>query len=177
MQVTGGRDLADPNGWREACRDGAYSLIRWFYGDRVAVRSGVPYMQHIDDGLAILVELGASQEARDAFCLHPIVQGDQDLASNLRHLCEDTDIPAYTVALAVEYRSVANEFLSPKESHPGYDDPAAIRLSPLPEVNAMLLADKRQNYKDFKLHHDGTHPRSDRLHRYFQAWLARLESS
>jgi len=71
-------------------------------------------------------------------------------------------------------RLLANAFLSPNESHPGYDDPGRIVRSPLPEVNTMLVADKLQNYKDFLRYHRAGHPRADRLERYFQAWLTAL---
>ncbi|WP_437969795.1 hypothetical protein WMF04_11090 [Sorangium sp. So ce260] len=47
-------------------------------------------------------------------------------------------------------------------------------MSPLEEVNHLLRADKIQNYKDFLLHHRGTHPRRVELDRYFNQWLARL---
>jgi len=74
------------------------------------------------------------------------------------------------MALAMEYRSVANAYLSPM----GDREPAQIRLSPIEAVNDMLRADKIQNYRDFLRYHDGTHPRSAALHRYFRAWLTRL---
>ena len=82
----------------------------------------------------------------------------------------------FALALAVEYRSVANEFLSDKIV-PGDDAETAakrIRLSPLSAVNKMLIADKVQNRKDFITYHRGTHPRSAELDIYFDAWLVRL---
>lgn len=51
------------------------------------------------------------------------------------------------------------------------------RLSPLREVNDMLIADKVQNRKDFELFHSSTHDKRDRLAAYFAEWLAALEVS
>ncbi len=70
----------------------------------------------------------------------------------------------------MEYRSVANEYLS----HRTIAHVDEIRLSPLPEVNQMLIADKVQNCKDFELYHKATHPRSAELDLYFNNWLRRL---
>ena len=78
------------------------------------------------------------------------------------------------VVLVMEYRSIANRFLSPMEEHPGYADPGRISRSPLAEVDEMLVADKVQNFKDFRAHHQASHPRAARLERYFQRWLAAL---
>jgi len=44
----------------------------------------------------------------------------------------------------MEYRSVANDYLSTRI----ISDVQEIRLSPLPDVQDMLIADKVQNYKD-----------------------------
>lgn len=161
--------LAAPiSGWPE------YVAIERHYGDTRAARSGLPYMQHIDEGLRVLHRwLGASDRAKRAWCLHPLVQSDEDLRRTHSAGLLDEFAPA-VVTLALEYRNIANAFLSPHERHPGHDDPAAIARSPLVEVDAMLVADKLQNFKDFRRHHRATHPRADRLERYFQAWLAAL---
>jgi len=155
-----------------------YGLVAQLYGDRRARRSQVSYMVHIDQGLAILTAIGASEAAHRAYALHPLVQTDEALAAHFDTVLDaGPTLHPRSIGLAMEYRSVANAFLSPMESHPGYDDPNLIRLSPLPEVNQMLVADKVQNYQDFLHHHRDTHPRADVLHRYFRAWLSRLDIS
>jgi hypothetical protein len=141
----------------------AGDLIRAYYGERRARRSGVKLMQHIEEGLVLLDALGASEAAKDAFCVHPIVQADAD---GLRGQPLDPRV----VTLALEYRTIAGEALSTR----AIARPEDIRLSTMPEVNLMLVADKVQNRKDFEKHHATTHPRADALARYFRLWLARL---
>jgi hypothetical protein len=149
-----------------------YAEVAARYAGRAAARSGVPYMRHIDEGLRVLEWLGASERAGRAFCLHPLLQADADLVASWPRLSELTGDPR-VLALALEYRRVANAYLSPRET----GDPVEIDLGPLPEVHDMLRADKVQNYKDFLLHHAATHPRRDALDRYFTRWLARLAVS
>ncbi len=146
-----------------------YRAIERYYGSRHAVRSGVDYMNHIDEGLGVLRHLNASDHAKRAWCLHPIVQGDDALAENFPHLHEHTDIPQ-VLALALEYRNMANAYLS----HRTVSSVEEIALGPLPDVADMLRADKVQNYKDFLLYHRETHPRREALDRYYRLWLERL---
>ncbi len=153
-----------------------YRAVADLYGERRAERSGVPLIAHIHEGLALLRALGADEVVLRSFCLHPLVQGDEALRSSLRERRLSACDPE-AVALALEYRSVANGFLSWMETHPGYEDPREIRRSPLAEVDAMLIADKIQNAKDFGLYHRRSHPRAAWLARYFDAWLAALEVS
>lgn len=144
-----------------------YLAIARHYGERTARRSGVPLIRHIQHGLAILDTIGATERAMRAFCLHPLVQEDAALrAQDLSALTADVHV----MALAIEYRSVANAALSTRLLASADD----IRLSPLTEVNDMLIADKVQNRADFLAHHAGTHPRSAELDRYFRLWLERL---
>jgi len=146
-----------------------YRAIQATYGTRAAERSGVLYMHHVDEGLAVLERIGATERARRAFCLHPLVQNDVDLARTYADVGSITDDPQ-VLTLALEYRNIANATLAHREIASAADIP----LSPLPEVSQMLIADKVQNRKDFVLHHLGTHPRTALLDRYFHRWLERL---
>jgi len=143
-----------------------YYIIEEFYGKQTAKRSRVPLINHINEGLRILDMIGASQLAKKAYCLHPIFQSDEALLAN--H--DKYQVEPSVLLRVMEYRSVANEYLSIRQvSH--IDD---IRLSPLKDVNDMLFADKVQNFKDFEIYHEATHARSKELKGYFLNWLARL---
>lgn len=144
-------------------------MIRHHYGYKRAKRSQVPLINHIVEGLAILRYINADIKAQAAFCIHPMIQSDSDLLENYNSV--SNIISTNVMMLAMEYRSVANAYLS----HRTIFSLNEIRLSPLKEVNDMLIADKVQNYKDFILYHHGTHPRSKELHQYFKNWLDRLE--
>ena len=157
-----------------------YKLISRHYGDRVAKRSQVPLINHINEGLVVLDAIKATDDAKCAFCIHPLLQADEDLQDNFNRVAF-TCSPAVAM-LAMEYRSVANEFLSDKmddidvgDSYYGIPCVAkTVRLSPLKEVNDMLIADKVQNYKDFVTYHQKTHARSSELDDYFNIWLEAL---
>ena len=158
----------------------AYQLVSKFYGTRCAYRSKVPLINHINEGLLILDALGEGIHTKQAWCLHPLLQADIDLQNNWEMVCVNMrhENPA-AIMLAMEYRSVANEFLSDKieiESlAPAKLPPvSAIRLSPIDPVNNMLIADKVQNRKDFITYHLGTHHRSAELDLYFSMWLKAL---
>ena len=146
-----------------------YAAIAREYGERRAKRSQVPLIQHIDDGLTVLEAIGASEAAQRAFCLHPLLQDDAAYAANIGRTSELTD-DAHVLMLTLEYRRVANAALSSRELASAAD----IELSPIGEVNEMLVADKVQNRRDFLRHHLGSHPRSEILERYFELWLERL---
>ena len=145
-----------------------YALIEDYYGNRVAKRSNVWLMNHIDEGFAILGALKASEEAYSVFALHPLVQNDVDLASN-EHLIEA--YPHLNWQGAFEYRETANAYLADRDIS-SIDD---IQLSGNEAVNMALIADKVQNYKDFMLYHYGTHKNSDRLFNYFHNWFDKLQ--
>lgn len=145
-----------------------YRIISDFYGDQIAKRSGVKLINHIDEGLSILEDIGASEEAKRAYCLHPIVQSDEGLKDNFELL---KGLDSTVIINTLEYRSVANEYLSVREIK-SLDE---IRLSPLKDVNDMLIADKIQNRKDFMLYHYGTHKRTNELFDYFNNWLEKLD--
>lgn len=145
-----------------------YKAVAALYEGKAALRSEIPYMSHIEQGLAVLEAIGASMAAMRAYCLHPLFQADEELSREGMAFAASAQ-DAYPVALAMEYRRVANAHLSRHELPEG-----GVELSPLKEVNDMLIADKAQNRKDFEAHHLGSHPRSERLDRYFKEWLSAL---
>lgn len=147
-----------------------YERIRLFYKGRRAARSGHPYMRHIDEGLRLVRHLSQDVDVARAWVLHPLFQDDQSLRE-MFVLSGWT--PTYrTTILAMEYRSVANAYTSTmRKGEP--------KLSALPGVNEMLIADKVQNHKD-AVHY--VYPKvSDeehlRLIRYFQKWFQVLQIS
>lgn len=143
-----------------------YEVIQEYYGEERAERSGQLYIRHIDRGLEILSSRAASELAKRAYCLHPVVQSDRDLKLNFWKL---NQFDARVVALAMEYRRVANAYLS-KDYQSEHD---TIKLSPLPDVNDMLIADKMQNYEDLVLfNHDI--PNYHQLRAYFFNWFYAL---
>lgn len=151
-------------------------------------------MNHIDEGLIILLRIKASQAAQDAFCLHPLFQNDEDLAREHWRIEAFHDVhDKRSVFLCMEYRNIANQFLSGKvdmqlvsseyDTEEGRRDISNydiltqiedIPLSPLKGVNDMLIADKVQNRKDFLRYHRDTHANAARLDVYFQLWMIRL---
>jgi hypothetical protein len=150
--------------WKE------YEAIAAFYGARKAKRSEVPLMAHIDEGLVVLEALGASELAKRAYCLHPLLQADEDLARSFAAGLQTLSDDATVIALALEYRNIANATLSMRDVARVEEIP----LSPLDDVNDMLRADKVQNWKDFVLHHRATHGRGAELETYFRRWHERL---
>jgi hypothetical protein len=145
-----------------------------------AKRSKVPYINHIDEGLVILQRYGEMFDVRKGtifkamcgFTLHPIFQDDNDVI-NASQYCSKYKLDYSHVILAMEYRSVANAYLSLRTIS-NIDE---IELSSMHEVNLMLVADKVQNKKDFDIYHKETHPRSKELSKYFDNWLDRLDVS
>eukprot|EP00026_Physarum_polycephalum_P014418 Phypoly_transcript_14932.p1 GENE.Phypoly_transcript_14932~~Phypoly_transcript_14932.p1 ORF type:complete len:298 (+),score=38.19 Phypoly_transcript_14932:61-894(+) len=144
-----------------------YQFIESHYGNKKARRSGVHLINHIDEGLFILHQYGASELAKRAYAIHPLLQSDEDLKVYWDNRAKYASIDRDVLLLAMEYRNTANSYLSPMPSKP-------IHLSPLPDVNTMLIADKIQNRKDFEIYHKGTHEKSDRLSEYFSQWLSAL---
>lgn len=149
----------------------AYQLISTYYAEDRAKRSEVLLMNHIEEGLQILEAIGASAQAMQAYCLHPILQADEALVEARQ--ADFAGVDPWVIILAMEYRKTANAYLSMR-SIKTLDE---IELSPLKEVNYMLIADKVQNRKDFEKYHLQSHPRSPVLEQYFKNWLARLAIS
>lgn len=158
-----------------------YRAIKSLYGDTKASRSDVPLINHIDQGLAIIEAVDKHriipvkfdvEIAQRGFCLHPIFQSDVNLAKYGPEAASKSHPLA--VLMAMEYRQRANFWLSDMVVSVSETKISQIErpvLSGLPEVNAMLIADKVQNRKDFVKYHKATHARSAELAHYFVEWL------
>lgn len=153
-----------------------YRLVKQFYGTSKAERSQVPKINHIDEGLAIMDELGASQAAMQAYCLHPLFQNDAELCTDGYAAVVIPGVSPVAIMLVMEYRQRANAWLSDKvklsNGLPVFN--GAPDYGVLAEVKHMLIADKVQNYKDFLAHHSETHERRHELEAYFTFWLRHL---
>jgi hypothetical protein len=154
-----------------------YRLIRESYEGKVAKRSGVPYINHVHEGVFVYARLfGWEERPIAAYCVHPIFQSDRSLQKAMRGEIDIGCLDREVVVLAMEYRRVANAYVSTMRVRP----PDAIELSPLDDVNRMLVADKVQNKKDFMAHMFDRVDRpsyrraSQRYADYFESWLTRL---
>lgn len=147
-----------------------YELISQYYGNRTAKRSGLPLMNHIDEGLAILKRYtDIEQDTLKAFCIHPIIQ-DNITSIDLSEVSVDV------LVLATQYAETANAYLP--QHHRSYDD--IMPRIPTFQVQLMLIADKVQNYKDFFntfRHQQHLLEKHDYqlLSRYFDNWLYYLQ--
>lgn len=146
-----------------------YDVIKQFYGTQVAARSGVPLMNHIDEGCELLVAWLRPDIELAAFCLHPIVQNDEPADATWVTWSEAYD-------LACEYRDRANAYLCRTDTDwIQTPDDLAMHMQPMSTACAyLLLADKVQNQKDFLIYHSLTHPRAAELQRYFSVWIGYL---
>ena len=90
------------------CRE--YTAIKDYYGNKTAKRSGVPLINHINEGLEILDIIQASTTAKRAYCLHPIFQKDEDLKLNMGKISW-YNFDSYIILLTMEYRNIANQYL------------------------------------------------------------------
>ncbi|WPK40887.1 hypothetical protein Knedl_CDS0063 [Pseudomonas phage Knedl] len=154
-----------------------YKLISEHYGDRTARRSGVPLMNHIREGLELLNMFGASDTAKQAFCLHPLLQGDMELGTNVQNIALNSQVNPKALTQALLYREAANRYLCSPMTDPWGPATATRAVRPMslsPHVYFMLCADKLQNQKDFDIYHKDTHPRSKCLAKYFKNWLTIL---
>lgn len=143
----------------------AYQIISEYYGNKTTKRSGVKLINHIDEGLVILDTIGASDIVKDAYCLHPLLQSDEDFNKNKS--MDFSGVPIEAIILTVEYRRVANSYLSTMDikDFVGFTNN---------EIKQMLYADKIQNQRDFRLYHEFSHPRSNELKEYFDNWINKL---
>lgn len=148
-----------------------WCAVKKFYGEKKTARSKVPLINHIKEGLTVLEYLGSDFDTKAAFCLTPLFMDDENFKKSGKEFIARHGYRK-TVMLAIEYRGLANAYL-PEHTLPD----TGIHISPLREVNHMLIAGKIQRRRDFEIHHKATHKRANRLEEYFDDWLRALSIS
>jgi len=143
-----------------------YEEITRHYGDARAKRSGLYYMNHIDEGIAILRKFGVEDYVLKAWMLHPLFQVDLENfhKRNYGGLKLDMEV----VMMAMAYRETANSYL-PRNVR---DKVPEVKVK---ELHLMLLADKIQNAKDCRRNPNIEPWREDGLALYFGKWRLCLD--
>ena len=145
------------------------NLSKLYYQGSTAVKSGVPLITYINEGIKILEGISANEKTKAAFAIYPIFQADVDLQDNLRII---KWLDPYILMLVMEYRNKANAFLcTPENDNKHLKDMPSL---PLIEVAHMLYADKTQNQKEFRERKHPLDDRSEELDRYLNLWMTHL---
>ena len=154
-----------------------YLLINNYYQGKIAKRSQLPYINHINEGIYVLCRIfGWSEVLIAAYCLHPMCQSNNALLKACNYHFNFSGIDPVAIFHAMEYRRIANNYISTMAVRLPQD----IELSPVDGVNKMLVADKIQNKKDFMLYMYNKFERksykkaSEKYLNYFNIWLKRL---
>jgi hypothetical protein len=155
-----------------------YIFTKGQLAGKSAKRSGVPYFTHVKEGLHILSLLphmgifDVDIFTEKAYCLHAVSQNDADLMEFYGNFHR---FSSTSIGYAMEYRNVANRSL--RTSFKKEFNYTEIILSPIPQVNYMLIADKIQNRKDFLKYYPYPGEHWDSINHYFNMWMKRLDVS
>ena len=158
-----------------------YSVIDNFYKG-MSTSKGVPYINHINEGINHLENMKVDDDVINAFILHPFVQcvnlkgTYKDCLLTEKELEKHINIFEIEPEIAFElllYRKYANSYLC-RETTDNFSIHDAYRylnnLINYQTTVKMLIADKLQNFKDFLLYRQD-HPRKEFLNQYFTIWL------
>lgn len=150
-----------------------YQAIQSIYGDQKTLQgNGVPFMNHINEGLHILHRIKASDNAQRAYCLHPIMQvnglADEFLSSSyLKEVDPRALVTAGMFANTVNAFPLG-QFISGNLVGNVEEAAGLIKRN---DVMDMILAEMVQNYKDFLNHEGQTDPDRAEINEYFLTWL------
>lgn len=143
-------------------RTSEYRAVAARCGDERAPMSGRPLIRHVEDGMVVLLGMGAPVEAILAYCLHPLCLSDDNLAAFDPTVASTPTVLMY----AMEFRSNTRSH-TPKP--PRQPVPAA--KSPLAAVYQMLRADMVLDRLNFEAHQPTTSPYWHADHANVKGWL------
>lgn len=147
-----------------------FGAIQAAYNGRKARKSGLPYIKHIAEGLALLQqEFNAGWAVQAAWCLHPLYQDPYYLPKMMDpEYVRSIGMPAVdpgVAALVVDYIQHANEYLPPH---------VYSRWPVKPKwgwTEVLLKVDKVQNRMDFENQHYAPSEWKSILTLYFDHWF------
>lgn len=147
--------------YEEVKKTPEYSAIEKYYEGKYAKRTGLHYMNHIDEGCYFINDFYDNNfEIKQIYCLHPIFQNGDE---------EKVDLSECSInakKLAKKYAELANSYL-PKDYE---SDPPKTYTSTM--VKSALSADKWQNYKDFNNNRGKfSLTKQEQLDTYFNKWF------
>lgn len=149
-----------------------YRQISQFYGTRTTLRTKIPWINHINEGVVLIHQLEGSIHEAKAFCLHPLFQADETYHAALSEACRIYNLNTNPEVLfsVLGYREAANRWLRNAVTPTNLP-----QKHPLESVNIMLMADKIQNRKDFEANEAvfGVEDAAS-LHSYFDSWFTAL---
>jgi hypothetical protein len=149
-----------------------YATSKALLSGQFSKRTKVDYFEHIREGVKILkiIEPAKTPETlaiQQAFCLHPLIQSDEEFQRNYRLL---QSFRQEVVILTMEYRWVANQGIRSIVKNNGW----TVKLSCLESVNKMLVSDKIQNRKLFLSNYPKENEDYSDIDTYFKVWLNAL---
>jgi len=163
-----------------------YNLIYEYFKNKKTSK-GVPYMNHIDEGIKILEEIKADKCTIEAYILHPFIQCVNLKGADGKVILSEEEMKEYLDIYSIDPIVTSNLFLYRKFANAYLCRPETDNLSLMdirnclyglemyPDIIDMLIADKLQNFKDFMKYRQD-HPRYDQLFRYFNMWLYILKT-
>lgn len=141
-----------------------YNYMKDLFSTSVSKRTKDLSTNPMEEGLAILNILESNHITKKAYCIHQLFHNDESLERSWDgNRFPNCDIKS--MLLAMEFRTLY-------KSKPNRN--GIIKLSPIKEVNEMMLAYKMQQYKNFEINGRGQTDNDELVESSFKNWIKQL---